>query len=106
MKRAFAIAFLTIGIIVTLFADSNRGIIAVGDVHGAYESFVVILQQSQVIDKNKKWIAENTILVQTGDLLDRGPDSRKAMDLLMTLENRHHETIIFLQFLFMIFIKA
>ena len=34
------------------------------------------------------WAAGKTHLVQIGDVLDRGPDSRKAMDLLMKLEGQ------------------
>ncbi|MCD4655832.1 metallophosphoesterase [bacterium] len=61
-------------------------IVAVGDVHGDYDRFVAILQAAKVIDDKNKWIGETTHLVQNGDVLDRGPDSRKVMDLLMELE--------------------
>lgn len=61
-------------------------IIAVGDVHGAYDQLVQILQAANIIDPNLRWIAGKTHLVQTGDIPDRGPDSRKAFDLLMRLE--------------------
>lgn len=61
-------------------------IVAVGDVHGDYEQFVRVLRAAEVIDEKHDWAAGKTHLVQTGDVLDRGPDSRKAMDLLMKLE--------------------
>ncbi|MFB3902178.1 MAG: metallophosphoesterase [Acidobacteriota bacterium] len=61
-------------------------IVAVGDVHGDFERFTALLRDAGVIDKKQKWIAGKTHLVQTGDLLDRGPQSRKVMDLLMRLE--------------------
>jgi hypothetical protein len=61
-------------------------IVAVGDVHGDYNQFVTILEQAGLIDKNLKWIGGKTHLVQTGDVPDRGPDTRKIMDLLMRLE--------------------
>jgi hypothetical protein len=61
-------------------------IVAVGDVHGDFGQFVKALRAAGVIDANENWIAGKTHLVQTGDVLDRGPDSRKAMDLLMRLE--------------------
>jgi hypothetical protein len=63
-------------------------IVAVGDVHGDYDQFVAVLRAAKVIDKENKWIGGATRLVQTGDVLDRGADSRKAMDLLMTLEKQ------------------
>ncbi len=58
-------------------------IVAVGDVHGDYEQFVKTLRAAEVIDEQNKWIGGKTHLVQTGDVLDRGPDSRQAMDLLI-----------------------
>jgi hypothetical protein len=61
-------------------------VIAVGDVHGDYEQFFEALRSSGLIDGHGNWIGGRTHLVQTGDILDRGPDSRKVMDLLMHLE--------------------
>ena len=63
-------------------------IVAVGDVHGDFDQFVKALRAAQVIDEKNDWIGGKTHLVQTGDVLDRGPDSRKAMDLLMKLEDQ------------------
>ena len=63
-------------------------IVAVGDVHGDFEQFVKTLRAAEVIDKENSWIGGKTHLVQTGDVLDRGPDSRKVMDLLMDLEKQ------------------
>src|SRR3954465_12697752 len=61
-------------------------IVAIGDVHGAGDPFVAILQRAGLIDAQKRWSGGNAILVQTGDLLDRGPDVRQVLDLLMALE--------------------
>jgi len=61
-------------------------IVAVGDVHGAYDRFVTILRTAGVIDEGLHWAAGKTHLVQLGDVVDRGPDSRKALDLLQRLE--------------------
>ena len=63
-------------------------IVAVGDVHGDYEQFVRTLRAAGIIDQKNKWIGGKTHLVQTGDVPDRGPDSRKVMDLLMRLEKQ------------------
>jgi calcineurin-like phosphoesterase family protein len=63
-------------------------IVAVGDVHGDADRFVEVLKAAKVIDKDQNWIAGKTHLVQVGDVLDRWPDSRKAMDLLMKLEGQ------------------
>lgn len=63
-------------------------VIAVGDVHGDYEQFTEVLASAGLIDGNGNWIGGKTHLVQTGDVLDRGPDSRAVMDLLMKLEKQ------------------
>jgi hypothetical protein len=61
-------------------------VVAVGDVHGDYEQFVLALESAGLVDGNTNWTGGNTHLVQTGDIVDRGPDSRKIMDLLIRLE--------------------
>jgi hypothetical protein len=61
-------------------------IVAIGDVHGDFKQFVRVLSAAGVIDAKKNWTGGKTHLVQTGDIFDRGPDSKKAMDLLMALE--------------------
>lgn len=60
-------------------------VIAVGDVHGAFEKFVTILREAGLIDGRRRWIGGRAILVQTGDILDRGPDSRRALDMIRAL---------------------
>ena len=60
-------------------------IVAIGDVHGDYDQFVTVLRQAGVVDDKARWTGGRTHLVQTGDILDRGPDSRKVMELLMGL---------------------
>ncbi len=66
-------------------------VVAVGDVHGDYEQFVRVLASAGLIDSNGNWTGGKTHLVQTGDILDRGPDSRAVMDLLMKLERQAAE---------------
>ncbi len=61
-------------------------VVAVGDIHGAYESFVALLDNAGLVDEKLHWIAGKTHLVQMGDVVDRGGESRKCLDLLMQLE--------------------
>lgn len=63
-------------------------IVAVGDVHGDYNQFVKVLRSAGVIDENDDWIDGRTHLVQVGDVPDRGPDTRKILDLLRKLEKQ------------------
>lgn len=67
--------------------STSARIVAIGDVHGAYDGLVSILRKAAVIDSENHWIGGDTQLVSVGDILDRGPDSRKALDLLITLES-------------------
>jgi hypothetical protein len=66
--------------------ETPARVVAVGDVHGAYEPFVAILKEAGLIDARDRWTGGSAWLVQTGDVLDRGPDSRRALDLLRKLE--------------------
>ncbi len=50
-------------------------VVALGDVHGDFRRFVEVLRHAGLIDLEKNWSGGKTHLVQTGDLLDRGPDS-------------------------------
>ena len=68
------------------FSDVER-IVAVSDIHGAYDALIETLQVADVIDEDLTWSGGKTHFVVTGDLLDRGPDSRLVMDLIMRLEH-------------------
>ena len=61
-------------------------VVAIGDVHGGFDQFTAILKEAGIVDKNRKWAGDKTTFVQTGDIVDRGPDSRKALDLMRQLE--------------------
>ena len=61
-------------------------IVAVGDVHGDFDSLSLILRRVGLVDELNRWVGGNATLVQTGDLIDRGPKGREAMDLLIWLE--------------------
>jgi hypothetical protein len=61
-------------------------LVAVGDVHGDFDDFCLILRRTGLMDDQNRWIGGSATLVQTGDLLDRGPKGREVMDLLMGLE--------------------
>ena len=63
-----------------------KRIVAVSDIHGAYDTMVATFQESGVIDDSLAWNGAETHLVITGDLLDRGPESRRVVDLIMRLE--------------------
>ncbi len=64
---------------------------AVGDLHGDYANFVAILKGTGVVNETLCWAAGTAHLVQTGDIMDRGPDARRIFDLLIRLEKEAAE---------------
>ena len=83
-KVAAVMACLAVGLSAAQAPPSR--VVAIGDIHGALDAFVEILQKARLIDNDRKWIGGNATLVQTGDYTDRGTGVRAVMDLLMDLE--------------------
>jgi len=67
-------------------------VVAIGDLHGDYEHFVTILKGVRLVDDDLHWIGGNVHLVQTGDVLDRGPKARAIFDLIIQLEEEALQT--------------
>lgn len=67
------------------FDDVDR-VVAIADIHGAYDAMTATLQSAEILDEKLTWSGGNAHLVIVGDILDRGPGSRSAMELLMRLE--------------------
>lgn len=63
-------------------------IVAIGDLHGDYENFVRILQGTRLVNEKLSWTGGKAHLVQTGDVMDRGPDAKAIFDLIRRLESR------------------
>jgi hypothetical protein len=58
-----------------LTAQTEQRIVAIGDIHGAYDEFVSILAHAKLIDHAQNWTGGRTTLVQTGDFT---PGARRA----------------------------
>jgi hypothetical protein len=63
-----------------------RNILVVGDLHGDFENFEKIIKGTGLVDSGLHWKAGDTHFVQTGDIMDRGPDAKKILDVLIALE--------------------
>jgi hypothetical protein len=61
-------------------------IIAIGDLHGDHAAFRAIVEAAGLVGANGAWIGGDAILVQTGDVPDRGPDSLLILRDLMRLQ--------------------
>jgi len=70
-----------------LYHNAER-VYAIADLHGDYEAAVEALELAYLIDDDLNWIGGKDILVQTGDIVDRGPDSRKIYDLFKKITNQ------------------
>jgi Calcineurin-like phosphoesterase len=62
-------------------------IVAIGDVHGSYDKFVTLLHGTGLVDESLTWTGGNAHLVMLGDLVDRGRDDRKVIELVMRLQD-------------------
>jgi len=80
---ALALAALTAG---NAAAAAPQRIVAVGDLHGDYAAWRDIARAAGVIDARGHWSGGKTILVQMGDITDRGPDSLKIVRSLQQLQ--------------------
>lgn len=68
----------------TFVAEPSR-LVAMGDVHGDFDAAVEALKTAGVLNENLSWAGGTTVLVQTGDQLDRGHGERAILDLFERL---------------------
>ena len=61
-------------------------IVAVGDLHGDFDAWRQVALNARLIDPRNHWAGGSSILVQLGDIVDRGPDSLKIISHLMKLQ--------------------
>lgn len=66
--------------------STDERVVAVGDIHGALDEFVAVLQGTGLVDEELAWSGGATTLVSVGDLVDRGDYGRQVMDLVMRLQ--------------------
>ena len=57
-------------------------VIAIGDLHGDLKACRHALRVAEVIDEDGQWVGGNSVVVQTGDLLDRGNEERPLVEWL------------------------
>lgn len=67
----------------------NGPVLVIGDVHGQTDELLTVIDKArQFPDFDQRWI------VFIGDLVDRGPDPRGAMDMLVALLQEHRRTTV------------
>ncbi|MBI4701574.1 MAG: metallophosphoesterase [Deltaproteobacteria bacterium] len=65
-----------------------RRLVAVGDLHGDMWAARAALRLGGLIDERDQWIGADAVLVQTGDVLDRGDEERAILDLFDRLDEQ------------------
>lgn len=93
---AFLAVFLALFVAAPGAAAEGRRVVAVGDVHGAYDAFRDLLTATGLIDADDHWAGGDAVLVQTGDFLDRGADSLHVAWWLMRLQQEAPDQVIVL----------
>ena len=58
---------------------AGRRLVAIGDVHGDFKQTMRALELGKVMDADGRWIGGDTVLVQVGDILDRGDNELAIM---------------------------
>ena len=69
-------------------AKPQRQVIVIGDVHGQYEPFVLMLRHAGLIDGELNWCGGRNRLIQMGDIFDRGPQPKQVDDLLDRIQRQ------------------
>jgi hypothetical protein len=77
---------MALALLVPATAAPLHRIVAVGDLHGDFSAWRDILRSAGLVDNKGHWSGGDTILIQTGDAVDRGPDSREVIEDLMRLQ--------------------
>jgi hypothetical protein len=63
-------------------------IVAISDLHGDYDQYFKVMRSAGLVNSRGKWSGGETHLVQTGDVPDRGPDTRRILDHLAELKEQ------------------
>lgn len=65
----------------------DKTVIAIGDIHGELDRLREILKHTGLLGSRDEWAGGKSILVQTGDVIDRGPRPWESFLLLEILQS-------------------
>lgn len=60
---------------------AGKRIFVVGDVHGCYDQMLKLLNKAGVLTADRKRVANDSIVIFVGDIVNRGPDNLKVGEL-------------------------
>eukprot|EP00760_Papus_ankaliazontas_P018464 PhM_4_TR17501/c0_g1_i1/m.5191 len=84
----YAAAVCLVSSVVAVDAAATGKLYAIGDLHGDYENTVRILSMTGLVDSSMTWIGGDYILVQLGDMMDRGPHGHSIIELFESLKRQ------------------
>ncbi|MCE5262312.1 MAG: metallophosphoesterase [Deltaproteobacteria bacterium] len=67
-------------------SEGQKRRIVVGDIHGELDGFREILWNAGLVDRKDAWSGGDAVLIQTGDVIDRGPWSRESVEYLRRVQ--------------------
>lgn len=67
------------------FITAPNDVFSLPDIHGDINGLIRALKAANAIDNDNNWIGGNLVIVQTGDIFDRGPDTFQIIELIMKL---------------------
>jgi len=74
-----------------LDAENDRRVVVIADIHGCYDGLVEILYEAKIIKSRDscEWKYQNAsvLLIQTGDVVDRGPNTLESWKCLGHLQD-------------------
>ena len=74
--------FLTI----LLHAFAAPRVVAIGDLHADPEATRAVLKMAGLMNAEGHWSGGDSVLIQTGDVTDKGPSSRQVIEILQQLQ--------------------
>jgi hypothetical protein len=85
-RLIWPVVFLSMALAPVSAQKAPARIVAVGDLHGDYSAWQQIALDARLIDAGGHWAGGKTVLVQMGDITDRGADSLKIVRSLQQLQ--------------------
>jgi hypothetical protein len=86
LRRVSIFAAALVAYLATAAAQEGPRTVVLGEVQGAANTATTLLRHLALIDDQGRWSGGDSVLIQTGDLIDGGENSRAAMDLFMRLQ--------------------
>ena len=86
ISTLFVAIALTLAPLPQLWGQDTDRVLVMADIHGNFSAATALLERTGIVDDELNWVGGEATFVQTGDSTDRGPEVRRVLDLLMSLD--------------------